>query len=142
MPPGRGRPPATNLLQPSDALDQRTILERERVSSGYNVRLSEALAAFIQWCARFGKPLHLAWADSELMAGLLAHYDQFCRDSGLAIWKARYGIVALQRYHRPLKGCLKREWDALQSWQLQIPLRSRLPIPRIVTERMAIILAT
>jgi hypothetical protein len=75
------------------------------------------------------------------MSGLLAQYVQHCFDSGIAHWHARYVVVAVQTVGRHLKGHLRRAWDAVAAWHALQPIRSRLPLPLLVAENLALVLA-
>ena len=53
-------------------------------------------------------------------------------ESGGKIALARHGILSVQTARRELKGKLGRAWDALKSWQLRSPLKSRVPMPEVL----------
>jgi integrase len=74
------------------------------------------------------------------MSSLLSHYTQNCKSTSVKIWWARYAIVGIQTIARHLKGRLKRAWDTLKAWQLQLPVRNRAPIPLEIVNSMALVL--
>ncbi len=118
----------------------RTQLERTRVTQIHSSRLESAVGDFVTWCETRKFSIERGWNDADYMAGLLAHYTEFCRNSGQNIGKARYSILGIQAVCRPMRGRLTRAWDAIASWQLVLPVRNRLPIPRDVVESLALVL--
>ncbi len=75
------------------------------------------------------------------MSGLLAHFVQHCRDQNKPIHIARSAILSVQDKARWLKGHLQRPWDALGSWQLDLPIQSRRPLALLFVQAMAVALA-
>eukprot|EP00972_Heterocapsa_arctica_P104475 15395898-Heterocapsa_arctica.AAC.1 len=57
-------------------------------------------------------------------ASAAASFVQFCFDTQIPFWRAKYGLLAIQIHWRQLRGRLGRGWDALRSWSLQHPQRS------------------
>jgi hypothetical protein len=118
-----------------------TTLEHSRITKIHNSGLDTGLAEFLAWCGQYQHPVSHAWNNLELMSGQLARYVQQCYDSGMARWHARYAVVAAQTAARHLKGRLQRAWDAVAAWHALQPSRSRVPLPSIVVESMALLLA-
>ncbi len=81
-----------------------------------------------------------AWEKPPLMSGLVAHYVQHLRDSGFPVSKARLSVLGVQTARREMRGQLKRAWDAVASWQLQMPLQNRRPVPLDVLHGLALTL--
>jgi hypothetical protein len=75
------------------------------------------------------------------MSGVLAHYVQACRDAHIAIWRARIAILGVQLAAREMHGKLKRAWDALACWQLDLPVTNRIPVLVELASAMALVLA-
>ena len=73
------------------------------------------------------------------MNGRLAHFIQHLRESGQA-WRARYAVVGIQTWRRTFRGHLKRSWDSVAAWQSQMPLHTRVPLPKLLMEAMAMTL--
>ncbi len=59
----------------------------------------------------------------------------------MAIWHGRYAILGIQHARCAFRGNLGRAWDAIASWQLQAPVRSRFPMPPEVFKAMSLELA-
>ena len=65
---------------------------------------------------------------------LLIDYVQECYDRKKPISHAREAILAVQWKRRHLKGKLRMSWDSIESWQIELELLTRLPIPELVLE--------
>ena len=125
---------ASHLVEP---LQTRTELERHRVSGIYSNQLDDAVGGFVEWAELRKLPVGKAWSKPELMSSILAHYCQHCKDSGQAVWRARAAVLGVQSQCRQLRGRLGRAWDAISAWQAVLPVRNRLPIPKLVVDAMA-----
>ena len=130
-----------NLAAANRSTDVRTRLEEDRVSQIHNTRMSQCLEAFSKWCCQMALPLEEGLRDSTVMSGLLAHYVQHCREKGLAVWRAKYAVVGVQSAIRAYKGQLRRAWDALKTWESQMPFGNRVPIPKLIVDACALVLA-
>ena len=76
--------------------------------------MNDALGSFLEWCDVKTYNVDQAWRDPDLMNNILAHYTQYCKNSG--------------------------QWDAISIWQFQLPSRNRAPIPADIVENMALVL--
>ena len=63
---------------------------------------------------------------------VLCEHVQFLKQTGRTLSDARHTILSVQTIHRSLKGKLGRGWDCVKSWQLEQPLRSRVPLPAVM----------
>ncbi len=148
MSPSRGAPLAGGpLCSPSsrmaveDSFERRTPLELSRVSEAHLLRLTQSYQRFDLWCRRRHISLDNIVSDPESVSSLLAHYVQHCKNTGLALWHGRLAILGVQHLHRPLHGKLKKAWDAIASWQLEVPSRNRTPIHQDMVDAMALLYA-
>ena len=107
-------------------------LERSRTSATYRKRLEQALAVLLIWVAS-STFATASWLEDPLLANqVVCEWVQHIYSTGGKISLARHGILAVQTARRELKGKLGRPWDALKSWQLKLPLKSRVPMPEIL----------
>ena len=107
-------------------------MEKVRTSRTYRQRLEQALADLLCWVA-VSVFATTAWLDDPLLTNqVLCEWIEHLYDSGGKISLARHGILSIQTSRRELKGKLGRAWDALKSWQLKQPLKSRVPMPEIL----------
>ena len=107
-------------------------LERSRTSRRYRQHLEHALGALLCWVSL---SVHAAtdWLASPLLANqVLCNFVQHVFDTGGKIGLARHSILAVQTCRRELRGKLGRCWDAIKSWQLKLPLKSRVPMPELI----------
>ena len=103
-------------------------LQATRLSAGYRRHLAAGGVAFGQWCRARGHSMATLSGDSSHMEAALALFVQHVHDKGGPYWIAKHAVLAVQTTFRHLKGHLRRAWDALQSWHLARPVRSRVPI--------------
>ena len=107
-------------------------LEKGRTSRTYRRRLESALADVLFWVS-VSAFAATAWLADPLLANqVLCEWVQHVYESGGKISLARHGILSIQTCRRELKGKLGRAWDALKSWQLRTPLKSRVPMPELL----------
>ena len=112
-----------------------TKLEVGRTSEVYRKRVEVAWERFNHWIAGQAEARLKWWLDEELVDQLLCDYINLLRDSHSGkLWLARHTVAAAQLKHRALKGRLKRAWDCVSAWQLETPLRSRIPMPLVLLQ--------
>ena len=104
-------------------------LESTRTTQVYRARLHSCLNLFLGWAAFAGHSVQEWTGRPEYANQLLVDYIQHVHDEGQNIWIARHAVLAVQTIWRPLKGQLKRAWDCIASWQMELPLHNRLPLP-------------
>ena len=109
-------------------LARETPLEKTRTQPVHRLRLRRGLAVFWRFAAS-------VYVDEKLMgtcnayANLVtANFIQYCYDTKVPFWLAKYGLLGVQTYWQSLKGHIGRGWEALRSWSLQRPSASRVPI--------------
>ena len=123
----------------------RTQLERSRLSRPYRQRLYSALRYFCTYLASLDCILEVVCGTPAGAERHLTKFVQFCYDNGMNIWIPRHAILAVQHLWRGLKGSLKRAWDSIQSWQMTLSARNRIPFPLEVIDALfvwAILAAT
>ena len=104
-------------------------LEKARTSKTYRAKLEAALAQLLLWAST------IFWAAIDWMSDaikcnqVLCEYVQKLHRNNGKIAAGRLAILAIQTVRRELKGHLGRSWDCIRSWQLQCPLKSRVPMP-------------
>ena len=107
-------------------------LEKSRTSATYRKRLEQALAVLLCWVCASAFAAS-SWLDDPLVTNqVLCEWIQHVFQIGGKISLARHGILAVQTSRREMKGKLGRAWDALKSWQLKSPLKSRVPMPETI----------
>lgn len=110
-------------------------LEKTRVSAVHRKRLDFAWAALADWSRQQKTSYGEWWKHPDSANQISTEFLDYIHDTGRhRIWAGRHAILAVQARYRFLKGKLKRAWDSLSSWQLEIPLNSRLPIPLVVLQ--------
>ena len=119
-------------------------LEVARTSTVYRKQLHEALMLLRDWVTR-SRWADVNWEfDASVASQVLCEHVQWLRDAGRSIANARHAVLSAQTATRSLRGHITRAWDCIKSWQLQRPLKSRVPMPHIVLQgffAMAIALA-
>ena len=104
-------------------------LERIRVSRKYRSHLDNALGFLLLWVTGTCWAA-VEWAKEAASANqVLCELIQWLHTSGHRISLARHSVLAVQSAHRELRGRLGRAWDCIKSWLLEVPLRSRIPMP-------------
>lgn len=104
-------------------------LEKTRTSKAYRAKLEVALAQLLLWVAT------TSWAAIDWMSDatkcnqvLCEYVEKLHRGSGKLV-SARNAILSVQAVRRELRGKLGRCWDCIKAWQLETPLKSRVPMP-------------
>ena len=95
-------------------------------------RLEQALADLLFWVSVSCSASSNWLEDLVLTNQVLCEWIQHVYESGGKISLARHGILSIQTARRELKGKLGRAWDALKGWQMRTPLKSRVPIPKLL----------
>jgi hypothetical protein len=115
---------------------RETDLERSRTQPIHRQRLAACLGVFWKFAADAGVDTTAMDTVPGYAASAAAGFVQYCFDTQVPFWRAKYGLLAIQTHWRHLRGRLGRGWDALRSWGLQRPQRSRLPLPWEVLKAM------
>ena len=55
---------------------------------------------------------------------------------------AKHALLALQFRHRELKGHLRVCWGLVESWEEEVPTNSRLPLPQLPLQALAVLART
>ena len=112
-------------------------LQSSRITKEYRATLGTALRAFSFWLAArsLRKVSELVQAPQRLKE-LPVQYLQHMFDNGAALSAGRHTVLALQTFHRHLRGNLLEGWDSIRSWE-QLRLGSmRIPVPHSVVESL------
>ena len=105
-----------------------TRLESTRNSVKYRARLRQAWIHLVAFLSKIDLTPSQAFSDASVAAEVLPKFVQWTHDRGVSIWVARHGVLAAQTYWRELRGRIPRAWDALRSWQMELPTSHRIPV--------------
>ena len=108
---------------------EEVTLETTRVSRNYRNNLENAYGFLLLWISTSQWRSRTWSTESQTANQVLCEFIQWCYGSGGKIGTARHAVLAVQTVHRELRGRLGRAWDCVKSWQLEVPLRSRVPMP-------------
>ena len=104
-------------------------LEKTRTSKAYRATLEVALAQLLLWVATTSWAVIDWMSDATKCNQVLCEYvEKLHRGSGKQV-SARNTILSVQAVRRELRGKLGRCWDCIKAWQLETPLKSRVPMP-------------
>ena len=111
-----------------------TRLERRRVAASYRHRLDRGFRFFLLFLASYASsashPPEDLWADAGAVDGLLAQCVNHLHDRQFKIHVARFCILGGQWHHPQLKNRLLRSWNCIKTWQRELPVNNRVPLPR------------
>ena len=82
--------------------------------------------------------MELALSTPKRANEALVEFIQWLFSSGEPVWIAVHALLAVQTARRDLKGSLRPAWDSIQSWRLQMPVRSRVPLPYLLLEGLRV----
>ena len=120
---------------PGASPDVREVkLEITRTSTKYRKELRVAYGTLLRWVSST-KWQGSGWLEDPVSASqVLCEHVQWLKGGNRPISDGRHAILATQTIHRSLKGKLGRPWDCIKSWQLQQPLKSRVPLPAMLMQ--------
>ena len=107
-----------------------TPLERSRTSAVNRHRLGLGwflIESFLRQC-NYVADVVFSKVDSANQ--VLAEFVSYAHSCKLRIWRVRYSLLSVQHKYKHLKRKLPRPWEAVQSWQLKLPVQSRLPLDK------------
>ena len=112
-------------------------LQNSRITEEYREVLCTALRAFVLWLSLRALPKvgELVLQPQELQERLV-DYLQYMFDSGASLSAGRNTVLALQTFHRQLRGHLLLGWDSVRSWEQLRPGSMRIPIPHLIVEAL------
>ena len=112
-------------------------LQQHRISQEYRYQLTTAIRAFSIWLGVRSLPTvtELVKRKDDLITHA-TEYLQYLYDHGGPLSVGRHTVLALQTFHRHLKGNLVVLWDSIRSWEMLRPCSMRVPIPFLVAEAM------
>ena len=112
-------------------------LQSSRITKEYREVLCTALRAFVLWLSLRSLPKvgELVLKPQELQERLV-DYLQYMFDSGASLSAGRNTVLALQTFHRQLRGQLLLGWDSVRSWEQLRPGSMRIPIPHLIVEAL------
>jgi hypothetical protein len=105
-------------------------LQSRRVNARYAAHLEACLSAFVSWSVlhNLPHPFKLARSPRHIAEQLIKYVEYLYRE-GRAFSVAKLTVLSLQNKYRHLKGNLQAAWDLLVTWQLELPLQMRTPMP-------------
>ena len=110
-------------------------LQQHRITQEYRYQLTTAIRALAIWLSVRSLPsVTQLVKDEENLIRHVTDYIQYLYDSGASLSSARHTVLALQTFHRKLKGRLVVLWDSVRSWELLRPCSMRVPVPFLVVE--------
>ena len=111
-------------------------LKTRRVSGTYAKLLASAFAVLRAWSLRefpaqtFGD---LEVLDQHLTEFVEAYYARYKesneRTQTKAISLVRHALLAVQHEYRFVQGRLRTAWECLFTWEIEMPVRTRVPVP-------------
>ena len=109
-------------------------LRNRRTSTANQRVLHNGWTMFVNYCltARLAHPQDLR-DNAEKMDGQLCSYIEFLYEKSRPLSLGKAALLAVQDKFRRLRSQLVCAWDVLGTWQLEQPLRMRVPIPPSVT---------
>ena len=108
-----------------------------RLCDDYKNRLVLAGELFRDFCRSRGKSVVVLAAEPRGMTEMLIKFIDHLHDSSKPLWIASHAILAMQTWDRSLRGHLTAAWDSVQSWKLERPVRSRVPMPKSILTAVA-----
>ena len=132
------RPPINVCMARLTTVHKASDLQAERLSAPYRKRLTIAGDKFIAWLHSQGVQPAAALSSAKSANDALIAFVQHCYETGGALWLATHAVLSVQTSVRSLRGRLRPAWDSIQCWKLQTPVRSRVPMPRIILEAIRI----
>ena len=111
---------------------EEVCLERTRTSKTYRGHLQHGLAVLLHWVS-LSAFAAMDWLGDPLLAHqVLCEFVDHVFRTGGKIGLGRHAILSVQTARRELRGKLGRAWDTIKSWQLKLPLNSRVPMPEVL----------
>lgn len=105
-------------------------LQATRRSAGYRRALLKAWRHLESFCRRTEHPLpDVALRHVSSIKRLLVDFTQDCYDRQEMVELAKHAILCSQFIRRDLKGKLREAWDSVESWQAEMVLSLRPPLP-------------
>ena len=114
-------------------------LQASRLSPIYRRRLRVGWQVLVAWCLQYRLQLEVLASQPVRLNKHLVDFIQHLYDRQVARWVPTHAVLALQHRHRHLRGQLGDAWDSLQSWQLDSVLSSRVPMPRLILDALALV---
>ena len=110
-------------------------LKGKRLSRVYASRLQAEYDALRAWSQR-KRPLQnfrdFEELDQHLEAYVQAVYASARGQSSILpklLEKAKHAILGVQHLHRHTQGHLKSTWESIFTWELEMPVSTRVPVP-------------
>lgn len=107
-------------------------LQVTRLSDDYKTRLTGAGELFRDFCRHHGKSVAVLVADPRNMIEMLIKSINHLHACFKPLWLATHAILAMQTWDRSLCRHLPGARDSVQSWKLERPVRSRVPMPKSI----------
>ena len=113
-----------------------TFLESKSVSEEVGAVYSKHFASFRNFC----KEQKVTTTKAEVVDGILAEYLDVIFMDGKGLSEAEKTVAAVEFFNVKVKGGLLRSRRALKGWRKQHPPQSRVPLPKLITYGMCMLL--
>ena len=115
----------------------RLDLQESRVSAGYRKVMGNAYVRLNGWClvnqrSRIEDVQH---GFAQLNA-ILTDHIQFLFENQYGVSAGRHAILCVQHRRRRTRPFLVQAWDSVKSWEMQVPIKLRTPLPHLVLQAM------
>ena len=84
-------------------------------------------------------PLSQKSSSSRVIDAWLARVVEHCYQEGERLYKVRLGILGLQRLLQLSGPLLRGTWSSLRAWQSLMPVRSRVPMSKYITQAVLLV---
>lgn len=113
----------------------RRNLVATRRSLPYRNELHKGWQALCLFCSQTNRkaPLELAF-NVPALSVLVTDFIQYAYENHIPFLKARHALLSVQYVCRHAKGKMKGSWDAIESWQHELEVSMRPPMPLLVLE--------
>ena len=108
-------------------------LESKRISARRVRDYTKAFCAFVSFCVLRGlrHPTELG-DEPKILSENLGKFIEHLYAQRSSFTHAKYAVLSVQHKFRHLRRHLQGPWDKLTTWELEIPLNMRRPIPVIL----------
>ena len=92
--------------------------------------MDTAWLSFVAWSVQFlGIHPEQFEKSCERMSELLAGYLEFAYSRGKPFSQGKMAVLAVQDKYRTMRKRLQKAWDALGTWEIELPLTMHTPLP-------------
>ncbi len=113
-----------------------TVLERRPVSKGIENQYAGYYQQFVNFCREGGLSLPPSDATDDNVTEFM---DQMFSE-GRSAAEGEKVLASVEYHHCKLKGRMTRSRKALRGWRKEMPAESRIPIPKLITYGMSMLM--